>query len=649
MKNHEVMNIITNIVPGNKSKRGRWQLLPAIVVALCALLSFTPLKPLALIGTVILAALYVPFPVRLHSFLLRLVLAFCLSAAFIQLSGVIFWMAQMAYTVQAAVILQLIFIALFALRKPWSELHVTFIDKADLVALGVTALTVLIIAFGALQRPLFPNLLRDSTTAFDDTIHTSLSATVYDQSGYVYGNTTHVIGRVVYQALVAYPQGWYLSNSVWWHSFSNNLSLQTSPRTFLLFYFISKLLWYGFIVFLFTRLLLYLVNRFESLSGWVEYLTVALLSFLGQMLLFLGIFKFGFSSFFPELLFTFALAFFVVELLDQRLTPLMRNMCLLYGLLLCGGLSMSWLLGAPAGYISLLLAFMFSFSGIRDLGEWIRQNFITVGAAIIVGLLGMAQVYVQVSYSVNYNLLNTDGGIWAINLLAFLLLLIVTLLIYSRLSRLSSVYRSFIVLFAPTAVMAGLIYVYQFLTAGKATYYSTKMAYVPFMIVMVFGFAGLVSFVSWYRLREGSFISVLLIVSVLAVIPYIFNMDLQLLNYARGKARKLSPYTASQLADLINRKEASHDNVVVFKGLDYEEDVITTNYLGMLSREQTSCQSEITWEQITGQKDNLIQTIQHCAGTDSNHPFYVFASATTMPQLSQVFSGSPTVKLILTN
>src|SRR6202008_4805830 len=246
------------------------------------ILSFTILKPLGLVLCVLGWAYVWPFGKLANRSFLRVVLSFCLSSAFIQLIGGIYWAVDIHLTVIHAIATQGLGIVTVLLMRGRSK-PAKFITRSDVAALIAVFITIAFIGMGTFAKPLTQHLIKASTSAFDDTIHTSLSLTVYDNQGYLYATRDKVIDKVIYDALVAYPQGWYLSNGVWWHSFTDRLDSTKSVRNVALFYLVSKLAWYCLVIFLFCRLMLSLAAYIGIKLNLLMYSSSILLTLLAEV------------------------------------------------------------------------------------------------------------------------------------------------------------------------------------------------------------------------------------------------------------------------------------------------------------------------------------------------------------------------------
>jgi hypothetical protein len=291
--------------------------LPITAALLLVILSFTPMRFLAMIGAIIFWAIYWPFGKSLSSILLRLALAFILTTCVVQLAGFGFWVLHIHFTVPAGVVIELIPPCLVLnKRRP----IINIFNRNDVAALLIAIASMIILLWSGLHGgPLLQQLVRQSTTGYDGVQHISLTMSLYDNQGYLYGHFPKLANKIIYNNLASYPQGWSLSTSLWWHALTSNLSVRLQPAKVLLLYFSFLSLWFGVLVFLFCRLTLKLIEVIRGVvNGGAEVIGGLMFTLLAELMVLIGVPYNSFVSFYPALVFPLALTLFIIELLDDR-------------------------------------------------------------------------------------------------------------------------------------------------------------------------------------------------------------------------------------------------------------------------------------------------------------------------------------------
>ncbi|MEK7599575.1 MAG: hypothetical protein AAB462_00880 [Patescibacteria group bacterium] len=626
----------------------------AVISIVLVCLSFTPFKLLALMFCVILWAVYWPFSKKIDSFLLRLVLAFTLITASQQILAIVFWALNLRLTVPYVVVAQVLaYLLLMRMRLRGSgEVAVTLVSRTDIAALLVSAASVGIMTLGTLHGgPILQQLIRYSTTGFDHTTHISMTLSVYDNQGYAYGEAKSVVPKILYRDFTSYPQGWHLSNSIVWRAIDSTISAKEHPTKLLLMYFLTVQMWYGALVFIFCRLL-FMVTE-EVLGSRLS--SVGLLAGIGftsiaELFLFFGIQQYGFANFLAPMLYLLSLTVLLfASLRDSTGLRVKANRFWISGLIISGGMGFSWLLAAPVGYILVLMGLLSIFSeDFKAAFKWFVSSLPVVAGTLL--LLGLASIQgiLQILYSTKVNQLNEDGGIAPTNYtILFGLFVIAMVLIY--ITKSSALKKTFAAALSGSLLLTSGIYFYQFISAGRQTYYSVKLSFLPFMLLAVLVGSVFVLFAEKIKPQVGVMGAFIFTASLLAFVPVASNMNLLNLKYIDGAFRNLSPYTASQVSDVLINGGGARGNIIVTKHLNYEEDVITTHFLNMMSREYTFCEKTITWYQISSQDSKLTDLIRSCAKENPSQQYFVLASSINYAGLKTSLEQTPNIKVELTN
>lgn len=618
-------------------------------------LSFTPLRAVAFIGCIILWALYWPFGKVISSFLLRLVLAFVLTSCFQQLTAGIFWLLRISYNIPAVTILELMVFLVLVLLRPASKFVLrkrTLVSLNDVTALLVSLGSSMIIGFFMLHGGShLQQLVRQVTTGYDNIQHVSLTQTLYEHQGYVYGSSDQIMKQVLYPNLASYPQGWSLNTSLLWHAVSSNAHIQSHPALVLALYVGSFFLWYTLIIYLMCRLILALVEALSGRSnGVMVHFGAAVFTGLAEVVFLVNVMYNGFASFLPSLLFPLALALLMLNLLAaKKSTPLPF---LIEGLLISGGISFSWLLVAPAGYIAVLIGLVAFFRG--SMMAFLRWLFKSPWALLcIIGLLGAASIQgvVQVLYGSN-DLVNMPGGINDINttFTGLFLALSVAAILYFRASAAKNV---IVAMLSGAFMISGGVYLYQFASSGTASYFSTKAGYVAFLLIFAFGAASLLAFFNNVTIGEVSPVAKMcLILALVVYLPIASNLNLgtspQLgigsLNYVFGR-RFLSEYSASQVVELLNDHKLNQGSFAMYKHLGFAEDITTTHFANMVAHNSSRDCKELQGTMSSFWKLDA-QALLGCAGGGDT---YVITSNQSYQEVQDALKGNPKATIILSN
>lgn len=621
--------------------------LSALFVFSTVAIAFTPLRLISYIVPIILLAYVWPTTRIFNSYVAKLILSFIILACYQQVVGIVLWALKIPLYFGLVILLELLLVGFVKSFTPIDK-KVAPVTANDTSGLIVSIGTVVIIAFGIFARgPALQQLLRFTTTGFDHTSHVSLTLSVYDNRGFTYGPADEIVNKVVYKDFATYPQGWHLNNSLLWYAFDSNLTTASSSLTRVLsLYVLSVLLWFGIILFLLTHLILYvseeLLGKKASLTNYISAMGIVGLA---EVAFLIGMLRYGFGSYLPVLVYTLAVVAVVIEYFsDTKRRGLGYFMVVVS--LLTAGLSLSWLLAIPVGLVSLVAVFWDNLPvTIKDKWHVIKNRWpvlllsgLLLGAAFI-------QVIIQLLYDQKSGQLNEPGAIGVLNVYLLVIMLFACLTLAWQ--RKVTITKSLMISGAGVFLLAGYIYAYQYYTVGLTSYYSTKVGFLVLLVLFVFGGGVLVATIQ--KLTEGlkPVVTTGAIVCLIGVLPLVTSMDLSVLTYATGSFRKLSPYSASQIANLLATDKGQHANVVNLKQLDYDEDLVTTHFVKMLSRKDIECQRVMIYYLLSGQQDKLIQQIRGCS-EQQHQRFYVLASNNNYSLLQKAFAGSD-VTVLLSN
>lgn len=635
----------------------------ALVSVLSVFAAFSPYPAIGMVMSTLLLAFLTPLPSGANTFIFRLVLGFLCAAVFQQVVAVLFWLLNTPLTVPWVVTLQVVLITVFTLVtsfkfSPKKLTDVFRFSRSDFVA-GVVALlsTGFILAGIMYGGSAHQQLLRYLTTGFDNTLHLSLVATNYDAQGYVFGPADEIQEQIVYPDLVSYPQGWHLTTSIWIRSIIPAGSLQDDLVEFMFLYTLFQLIWYGLTVYLFAKAITSLLSHLKKENELGPLTAVFFSTILFQIVILFGALRIGFSSFIP--LFVYCLFLLTIAVLIKKdIAEKKINATWgahYYFVLACFvgcAISLTWLLGAPMGYTFALLVPLALFAKVekipyRLVAKSLVANPLSLVALALLVALPFFQLYLQVAFAVKHNQINEPGGIEPLNNLLFLSALIVSVWAYC-----AGVFKKFSVLFIGFIFMplllAGLIYLYQYYSAQTINYYSIKTAFIPWMLLLVFAGSVLAYYSSELQKRIGLILTSLLAVAITLSLPQVMNIDTSTLSFITGRYRIMSPYSASQIANT-QLEQGDASKFIIFKELSHEEDLISTNFMKMLTRKNIECERLIIVSLFFQQRAELIENIDQCTSADKDHTFNILTSSKNYDEVKARFSDTKNIKVILSN
>jgi hypothetical protein len=637
-----------------RSKLSDKRVWPLVTLALISIL-FTLIPQLTFLGYILSVVLWAIYFTPLHilpSLLSRLVVSFLVLTCVQHIIGIIFWIFKWHLTLRWVLLVQgLILLALWLLSRKPSLPPFRLINRADLVAGAVGLIGPLVLIYSVTTGGgLAQQLLRFFTTGFDNSAHMSLTLTNYDNQGFVYGKFDTVKDKVIYEGLNAYPQGWHVNNALVMRSiFPEGLSPKTDLTKIMASYFALLLVWYFIIMYLFCLTAAAIARSVSHKENrYFELLVIAAFAIFIQLVTVTSFLRSGFGNFLPQLaylLLIVMLGFEVYIQRDKKLTYLPTYLML--GFLICSGMALSWMLTAAVGYsIVLLTSYILYGKGLWPFILYIKRPRILLPLATLL-FAPVVQVALWLLYGGVSDHLNTPGGIEPLNRSILIIVLIAVCLTY-LLGKLKEVNQLFIGSLIGALSLSGLVYAYQLSSIQMENYYSIKLAHLAFVLLAVFG-AGALAIYARDIARKQMFIGALFVMSLLIFVPQAVQANISSIGYLRGHLRKLSSYSSSQIIELLSKDSNTHANIVVFKELDYEEDVLTTNFLKMLSRINEPCQKGIFNSLIVGQRELLVSQIADCA-KEENRPFTVIASNKNYDELSTYYKQhEPHVHVVLSN
>lgn len=579
-------------------------------------------------------------------FITRLVISFLLITCLQQIMGLLFWKINIPFALPWALIplYLILLVALLHKQRRGDSLSFNFTKDDILVALIAIACTAVISFTTFSGGSVAQGALRYVARGFDNSTHMSMVLSNYNNQNYVYGNNTS--GKIL-DGFGGYPQGWHLTNSLLWQGLPTELTT-AKPTILLLVYTATTLLWYGIMIFLALRLLVSLSSKLlDKQLGILEYGAVVAAAILMQTIVLTGLLSSGFSNYIAVLAYFIAGLILFFEYIEKRIK--LATYVLLLSIL-AAGISLTWLLTAPLGYLLVILPFLLDKRPFSAIVLFVRNNILVTFLSLAVLLLGMMQVLIQLKFGTGLNHLNAWGVSWPINQLLFAGLFFVSIPLMFGNKVPLGLRRFTQFTFACTALIVGAVYAYQYHTTAQVNYYSEKLSLSLEILLLIFASVAFVYGASLLASRMNRLAGLFVIVGILFAVPVAFGLDTSSTRYALGH-RELSETSAAQVVEILASGQGKHNNIIVMKQLDQFEDVSTTHTLDLLGETVTpdDCSKALNNALFLGKPEPRKQAILLCATTFPDRTYYVIAANNNFDALNNTFAQTSNVKIILSN
>ncbi len=592
-----------------------------------------------------------------------LIFGFIVSIAAITACSALFWIVNNPLNlVQLGVVANLLLLGCVLVIN-WQGLKLPFkhsglIDIKDLCALLVVAFSagLYISSSYKVSQSFSPKIdaLQNTTKALDDQNHfVMFRDTAVNDSGLLLGNNSIYKPNTL---LSVYPKGAHTSAAVLaesgrglWASGS-----RTAPGSAdeLYVYAFMKVLFYITTIYALTRFALELSSkmfgvkkirkRFELSAGLMASVFCAYFTIIYLTPLFMD----GAFSFIP--IFMFA-PIFILACSDIAAARLRLNLMLILGLIAAAS-TLMWTIGGVPYFI--LLAILVSRLVLA------REAPSIVGSSIVVllstGLLGLVQIYVQLTSNVAVLSVNTAGGFYTFPLLlplpfvAFVLWSGKHVAISSKEAR--EIYRYSLFIITVLLFICAHISLSNFKVAGEVQYYFTKLLYLPFILLtfLVIGIGIKILFTTDLFLarqaKQSATLSVVdallarfaVVVLALSALFIAFPPNLSVVDYMLKGHRNISKSTASVLIRQLETmtKTNSESTFVLSDNAPIFENIMAIHVLSA-SNQGNYCQG-LVFDAVYKQENLNVftdQNIDECVreGTEKIKIFTATDSFDTLP------------------
>ena len=620
--------------------------LASLILGACLLLAPAPYKIISYVVLILCIAAVIPLG-KTFGYLTRTVLGFLLVTCVHQVFGIIFWALGLGFTLELSLLpFYILLIAMTLWNKP--RLKPSFAcTKNEILALLFSIVCVGVIGATTFRGgPASQQSIRYISRGFDNSTHYSMVLSDYKNHGYVYGTNEGTKGKILLE-FSAYPQGWHLTNSLIWHGLLDNFN-SANVSKFLFTYVLTTLAWYLALLFLVTNLTISLARQITKKPlGNIEFIAVFGGITLLQLTALVGLLSSGFSNYIALLAYIMATLLLALEVTQGNIRS--RSYVLLASLL-AAGMSFTWLLAAPVGYILVIAPFLKANKPVATFFNFVKDNKLVCLVSLFLLAIGGTQALIQLKYGSGLEHLNALGVAWPLNkyLLPGLFAASIIALFSSSIPK--SVQQFIQIIFASSAVLVGAIYMYQYQAIASVSYYSEKMTMALVVVMSIIACALLASSMRRLVKQSGELYSLFILGGILVAIPVMFSIDTSTSRYVLGY-RELSSSTALKIADLIYEKQAFHNNVIVMKDLSQFEDVSTTHTIDMLSDTvvPNKCSIALNNALFLGDIHPRIDAVKLCANIYPKRNYYVLTSSKNHDDTQKLFGNLPNVKVILSN
>jgi hypothetical protein len=611
------------------------------------LLLFTNLRIFSYFICIVVLSSVLPLRSKSFGIVTKFIISFLLIICAHQIIGLLFWKLGLRFTYFWALFPLLTIITLFLFIKPKKISKFSLFNNDELIAIIISSFFVLVVVFSTISSgPILQKLIQYSSTGFDYSTHQSLVLSTYDTEGYIYGIPERVSSKIVYTDLSAYPQGWHLANSIIWRGLDNNLLINELAKV-MGFFFATTMLWYGIVTYLIVILVLKLKiilkgNRLTFLDHIIPIGSVILVQFAAV----LHVLENGFVNYIGLISYLIAFLLIVLGFYDNGMRK--RHYAII-GSILSVGIAFTWLLAAPIGFIILALVLFKNINLPKVVKLITSKDLAYIIVFIAICLSSIIQLFITIQYSQIPNHINASGGVWSTNygLLSILSLIFFALVVHRDVK--NKVSEPLLISFSSVALLCSAIYIIQIHTAAKTGYYSDKVNILLLILLIPIIGALMAGYTKKLVNSHGIFAGLFITIVAFIIFPMMLSIDMTSTRFMLARDRKLSAYSSAQITELHRIQQKFDNNIIVFKELDYEEDIITTHMLNSISRVQSECSRNIFSSQLINDKDKLINEISRCANERPLVKYSVIASNKNYNQLRAEFKNIRNVNVILSN
>ncbi len=603
---------------------------------------FTPFRIISFVILVLLAAGSI---VSKHvGIIAKSILCFIFITCLLQAVGLVFWKLNMQLTFFWAIAPFYVALTIYAIKFRSDITFKISTNRTEIVAVAFAIISTGMILFTSLSGgPRLQQSIRYISRGYDNATHLSIVNILYENQGYVYGSSA---ANAKAKGITSYPQGWHLVNSILWHGLPFELGIQNTART-LLVYLVTTLVWYFIMLFSLLYVILFMASYVlkRSLSFNETLAAIGSVSLL-QLTTLLPLLSSGFSNYIAV---TSYICVLILVLFLYYSGVLKTKLYLLLVAALTIGLSFTWVLIAPFGYILLLAPLFSNKASFKNGLAYLQKNYVFTVMTAFLSLCGVVQGVIQLKYGEGIEALSIYGQIKSVS--NSLLITAFAVFLISIFSRTSRIFQSTARLAVSSiASIVGAVYLYQYHTTSTTGYYTEKIVALLLVTICIFAITFFAISLNKLSSKQSGLSTLFCVLGILSALPIVLGMDTSETRYAMG-GRDLSAYSASQMANLIDAKKVFQGNLAVFKQLDPVEDASATHFINTIAKNRYSnCEMAILdGASLQPDKPSLSDAVKDCAQKHPLQMYYILASSKNYENFQTTFANRPNVEILLSN
>lgn len=618
------------------------------VTFLGILITLTPFYTLGII--IGIATLAVKFPLMANGFFrplsTRLITTFLIFSAWVMLIGSYSWISGVKLTAFVSLVLFTFtyWIIYYKVSREVkiekTENNTTTIASSALSGILAFAGIGIMIASFYLPSPQLTSSIQIITNGYDNTAHLSLISTTYNNNGYLYGSYNDIKANIGWKTLTAYPQGWHFATSFIWKGFNLPLFTKFSAPLDINMYITTMFLWYFMALFLLLQLIWYVLKRLNIINRltFTDIVSFSALSFLLQLLVFWGSLTYGFVTFICALAYLFLLAGILIHANEYTFKKNSTYLYLLFGLALLATMAITqgWLFALPIATFSVVAGFLpvikNSFKQYREVKKPLTITFLS---SMILGIPIIIQIMVNKLYSTQGgNQINDDGGIFAINTLLALVVIIIACvtMLSTKFIGSNRLRLTIMAVTLPALLLCVVLYDYQLLTLGHTAYFFTKCLALTLCLLWIPLSVFVFTYIKDLSRYTPKIVLITIVFVALTAVPLMLGQDLSSINKLLQRNSNITTEDAQKIAHLAEDGSLKKKSTLVLTQGSYDGDAIGsifTTMQGVSSRDR--CIGEAMWTIVTRRNNELPHYLNMC--TSQSKDIQVITSERTDPNV----------------
>lgn len=440
--------------------------------------------------------------------------------------------------------------------------QVKFVTKIDVLSI-VLALIAPVIIYLSFFAPKYNDstLYQFLSNGWDNSSHIVMLESTGLHNSYTYNLQSNDNNLDGFGA--GYPQGWHLATSNFINGFGDWLNIN-NPIVVMRSYTLALFGWFIISAYLITVIGYGIFNRDSNRVTTTELIALALSSLLLQSVTVLGSLLLGFANFIGlivYMLISIALIVSYEKRKNHKITLILLTLATVASIL-------CWFLPLPALLATLLLFVIYTYkSNAENFLSFIKRNKLTLLFIIILTSVAvLQQLYTYLSSTVigGAAQLNVAGGVYK-NSTILIGLFIIVAAIYAKKSLSRNLFNAFLYIVLPMIIIVGSLYIYQYVTIGKLSYYYYKLLIILSLVVGIFFVAAITKhsrvlndYISSPVLRGASVLGIFLMIIVSSIQSYPNE------SYLLQRNSVVTTSVSDKIVSYLNRGDFKRNKLVVF-------------------------------------------------------------------------------------